>query len=95
MSAVFRQSSANGDGDGENDRKEGFHGTKVFVAARSRAFTPVVVRIATSSSRKAVNNSSARTTKRFPSPRCAHQQSRLFAPESPTLTRSPNSNRLC
>jgi hypothetical protein len=39
MSAVFRQSSANGDGNGENDRKEGFHGTKVFVAARSRAFT--------------------------------------------------------
>jgi len=35
MSAVFRQSSAYGDGEGENDRKEGFHGTKVFVAARS------------------------------------------------------------
>jgi hypothetical protein len=42
MSAVFRQSSANGDGDGENDRKEGFHGTKVFVAAGSRAFTPTI-----------------------------------------------------
>jgi hypothetical protein len=40
MSAVFRHSSAHGDGDGENDRKEGFHGTKVFVAVRSRAFTP-------------------------------------------------------
>ena len=39
LSVMFRQSSANGDGDGENDRKEGFHGTKVFVAVRSRAFT--------------------------------------------------------
>jgi hypothetical protein len=39
VSAVFRQSSANRDGDGENDRKEGFHGTRIFVAARSRAFT--------------------------------------------------------
>jgi hypothetical protein len=38
-SAVFRHSSANGEGDGKNDRKEGFHGTKVFVAARSREFT--------------------------------------------------------
>jgi hypothetical protein len=38
-SAVFRHSSANGEGDGKNDRKEGFHGTKVFVAARLREFT--------------------------------------------------------
>ena len=29
--------AANGDGDGENDRKERFHGTKVFVAASSHA----------------------------------------------------------
>jgi hypothetical protein len=42
-SAVFRQSSANGEGDGENDRKEGFHGTKVIVAARSRGFTPMIL----------------------------------------------------
>ncbi len=42
MSAVFRQSSANGDGEGENDRQEGFHGTRVFVAARQRAFTPTI-----------------------------------------------------
>jgi hypothetical protein len=35
---MFRQSSANGDSDGENDRKERFHRTKVFVGARSRAF---------------------------------------------------------
>ena len=34
--------AANGDGDGENDRKERFHGTKVFVAARSRAFTRMI-----------------------------------------------------
>ena len=27
MSAVFRHSSANGEGDRENDRKEGFHRT--------------------------------------------------------------------
>ena len=40
MSAVFRHSSANGEGDGENDRKEGFHGTKAFVAAHSRGFSP-------------------------------------------------------
>jgi hypothetical protein len=29
MSSMFRQSSANGDCDGENDRQECFHGTKV------------------------------------------------------------------
>jgi hypothetical protein len=29
MSAVSRPNSADGDGDGENDRKECFHGTKV------------------------------------------------------------------
>jgi hypothetical protein len=29
LSAVFRPNSANGDGDGENDRKQCFHGTKV------------------------------------------------------------------
>ena len=29
--------AANGDGDGENDRKERFHGTKVFVAASPHA----------------------------------------------------------
>jgi hypothetical protein len=34
--------AADGDGDGENDRKERFHGTKVFVAARSRAFTRMI-----------------------------------------------------
>ena len=34
--------AANGDGDGEKDRKERFHGTKVFVAARSRAFTRMI-----------------------------------------------------
>ena len=32
-----RLNAAHGDGDGENDRKERFHGTKVFVAARSYA----------------------------------------------------------
>jgi hypothetical protein len=37
MSAMFRQSSAQGEGDGENDRKERFHGNKVFVAASSHA----------------------------------------------------------
>ena len=41
-SAVFRQSSANGDGEGENDRQEGFHGTRVFVTVRSRAFIRLV-----------------------------------------------------
>jgi hypothetical protein len=61
VSAVFRLNGANRDGDGENDRKERFHGTKVFVAARSRAFNPVVVRTATSGSRNAVSFSSART----------------------------------
>jgi len=39
MSAMSRQSSAHGDRDGQNDGKERFHGTKVFVAHRSRAFT--------------------------------------------------------
>src|SRR6266705_2486147 len=39
LSAMFRQSSASGDGDGENDRQEYFHSTKVFVADRSRALT--------------------------------------------------------
>ncbi len=39
MSAVSRPNGANGDGDGENDRKERFHSTKVFVAARSCAST--------------------------------------------------------
>jgi hypothetical protein len=39
VSAVSRPNSADGDGDGENDRKEGFHGTKIFIAARSRAFS--------------------------------------------------------
>ncbi len=34
LSAMFRQSSASGDGDGENDRQEYFHSTKVFVADR-------------------------------------------------------------
>jgi len=29
LSAVSRPNSADGDGDGENDRKEYFHGTKV------------------------------------------------------------------
>jgi hypothetical protein len=29
--AMFRQSSANGDGNGENDRKERFHGTKYSI----------------------------------------------------------------
>jgi hypothetical protein len=42
ISAMFRQSSANGEGDVENDRKEHFNGTKVFVAARSRAFTRMI-----------------------------------------------------
>jgi hypothetical protein len=39
LPAVFRPNSANGDNDGENDRKEHFHVTKVFVAHRSRALT--------------------------------------------------------
>ena len=46
MSAVFRQSSANGDGDGENDRKEGFHGTKVFRCCPLACVYPMVVAIA-------------------------------------------------
>ena len=39
LPAVFRPNSANGDNDGENDRKEHSHVTKVFVAHRSRALT--------------------------------------------------------
>jgi len=39
LPAVFRPNSANGDNDGENDRKEHFHVIKVFVAHRSRALT--------------------------------------------------------
>src|SRR5882724_2756531 len=46
LSAMFRQSSASGDGDGENDRQECFHSTKVFVADRSRALIRLVVAIA-------------------------------------------------
>jgi hypothetical protein len=38
---------------------------------------------------------SARTTKRFPSPRGVHRQSRLFAPPNQRLIHSPNSTRLC
>jgi hypothetical protein len=30
LSVMFRQSSANGDGEREHDRKEGFHGTTVL-----------------------------------------------------------------
>jgi hypothetical protein len=37
LSALFRQSSASEDGDGENDRQECFHSTKVFVADRPGA----------------------------------------------------------
>jgi len=50
--------------------------------------------MADSSSRNAVSFSSARTTNRF---RCrdARQQSTSFALRNPTLTRSPNSIRLC
>ena len=33
-----RLNRANGDGEGENDRKERFHGTKLFVSDGSRAF---------------------------------------------------------
>ena len=40
MSAVFRHSSANGERDGKNDRKEGFHGTKVL-----RGWLPIRVRL--------------------------------------------------
>ena len=40
MSAVLRQSTASGDGDRENDRKESFHGTKVL-----RGWLPVRVRL--------------------------------------------------
>ena len=36
---------ANRDREGENDRKECFHGTKVFVADRSRAFTRLSSRL--------------------------------------------------
>jgi hypothetical protein len=45
LSAMFRQSSASGDGDGENDRQECFHSTKVFVADRSRAFIRWLLRL--------------------------------------------------
>jgi hypothetical protein len=41
----------------------------------------------------AVNFSSARTMKRFPSSRCADQQPRLFARWNQSLRHSPNSNR--
>ena len=39
VSAMSRPNSANGDGDGENDRKQCFHGYKIIVAASSCAFT--------------------------------------------------------
>jgi hypothetical protein len=51
--------------------------------------------IADSSSRNAVNFSSACTVKRFPSSRCADQQPRLFARWDQSLRRSPHSNQLC
>jgi len=65
MSAVFRQSSTNGDGDGENDRKEGFHSTKVLRGCPLACVYPMVVSIAHCESpllaRNAVSFSSART----------------------------------
>jgi hypothetical protein len=74
LSAVFRPNSANGDNDGENDRKERFHVTKVFVAHRSRAFTRLSSGLRGGSPIQAQQRhstfSSACTTKRFPS-RCA------------------------
>jgi hypothetical protein len=37
LSAMSRPNSANGDGDGENDRKQCFHGTKIsLLLARVR-----------------------------------------------------------
>jgi hypothetical protein len=75
MSALFRQSSANGEGKGEDDRKERFHSTKYSIlTARVRlphGRREVTARTADSSSPNALNFSSARTIKRWPSPRCA------------------------
>ena len=51
--------------------------------------------IAASSSKNAVSFSSARTTKRFPSPRCLHQQSKSVAPRNRRLRRSLDSNEPC
>src|SRR5512133_2185757 len=50
--------------------------------------------ITDSSSSKAVNFSSACTTKRFPLSRCVCLRSRLFARWNQSLKHSPNSNRL-
>jgi len=48
MSAVSRLNSANGDGDGENDRKECFHGTKVSLPlARVRLPIFAAIRVGT------------------------------------------------
>jgi hypothetical protein len=56
MSALFRQSSANGEGKGEDDRKERFHSTKYSIlTARVRlpgGRREVTARIADSSSKK-------------------------------------------
>jgi hypothetical protein len=65
MSALFRQSSASGDGDGENDRQECFHGTKVFVADRSRALPPMVVAIAWRTAIQAQQTQSAMISQYF------------------------------
>ena len=52
-------------------------------------------RTADSSSRNAVSFSSARTTKRFRSPRCASAIQVVRPRARPQLRRSPKSNRLC
>jgi len=46
VSAMFRHSSANGDGDGENDRKEDFHGTEVLRGCPLACVYSMVVPIA-------------------------------------------------
>jgi hypothetical protein len=61
----------------------------------ARQTNSLQIRIADSSSTIAVSFSSARTTKRFPSPRDVRLQSRLFARWNQSLRHSPNSNLLC
>ena len=90
--------SANRDGDGENDRKECFHATKVFVADRSCATRyPMVVAIAPESLIQVPETQSAsrphaqRSVFRHHD---ARQQSRSFARRNQWLRPSPSSIQL-
>jgi hypothetical protein len=70
-----RRNRANRDGEGENDRKERFHGTKEFVPAGSCALTRLSSRLRSGSLIQIPQTlstfSSAGATKRFPSSECA------------------------